>query len=79
LDVGSPLPPSQAFTALLPHGHESPLADGDRLRRSLERYLDLVASVPVIEVRLRPGLSRLPEVAGKLADFLQTFEAVGEP
>ena len=79
LAVGSPLLPSQAFTALLPHGHESPLADDDRLRRSLERYLDLAASVPVIEVRVRPGLSRLPEVAGKLADFLQTFETVGVP
>jgi hypothetical protein len=79
LAVGSPLLPSQAFTALLPHSHESPLADDDRLRRSLERYLDLAASVPVIEVRLRPGLSRLAEVAGKLADFLQTFETVGVP
>ena len=77
LAVGSPLLPSQAFTALLPHGHDSPLADDDRMRRSLERYLDVAASVPVIEVCLRPGLSRLPEVAGKLANFLQTFEPVG--
>ena len=79
LSIGPPMTAAQAFTAFLPHGHDGALADDGRRRRSLERYLALAATVPIVEVRIPPGLERLPEVAAALAAYLRARETAGAP
>jgi hypothetical protein len=53
------LPSGASFTALLPHAYAFVL-DAERKRRMVERYLRLVAQVPVFEAEFPVDLDRLP-------------------
>jgi hypothetical protein len=52
-----------AVPALLSHAYCYSLEHAAFKRRMVEHYLDLVARVPVFELRFRPGLDRLPAIA----------------
>jgi len=56
------LRPSVALPALLTHAYCFSLHDPDRKRRMLRHYVNLVARVPVFEIRFERGLERLPEL-----------------
>jgi hypothetical protein len=64
--VIEPLPRSAAFRALLPHAYCFSLADVERKRLMLDRYLGVSAHVPVFEIRFRPGLDVLPAVLDRI-------------
>jgi hypothetical protein len=52
-----------AVPALLSHAYCYSLQHAVFKRRMVEHYLDLVARVPVFQIRFRPGLERLPAIA----------------
>jgi hypothetical protein len=52
-----------AVPALLSHAYCYSLQHAAFKRRMVEHYLDLVARVPVFEIRFRPGLEQLPALA----------------
>jgi hypothetical protein len=54
------LDPASACRAALAHAYCFSVEDPARKRRTVERYLALVARVPAWEIRFRPGLERLP-------------------
>jgi hypothetical protein len=56
------LPSAGAFTAILPHAYYFRLSDGPRNAMLVDRYLQLVSSVPTFEVRFKPGLDHLAGV-----------------
>lgn len=66
------LPSAEAFRALLPHAYCFGLRDEARKGRMMRQYLALAAAVPVLRVRFRPGLERLPAILDELE------RAVGE-
>jgi len=51
---------AQAFTDVLAHAYYFRLHDVERKRDMMSHYLELVARVPVFEIRFRPGFERLP-------------------
>jgi hypothetical protein len=53
---------SQALLAVLPHAHCFGLQDAGRKRRMMRHYLELVAQVPVLEIRMQTGLENLPSI-----------------
>lgn len=59
----------EAFTAVLAHAYCFDLAAADSRRTTAERYLDLVARVPVHVLRFRPGFDRVPA----LLDVLESL------
>ena len=56
------LEPTDAFLGLLPHAYYFGLSDPARKASMLDRYLRLASSVPVFEVRYRPGLGDIQAV-----------------
>ena len=56
----------EVLTKLLAHACAFNLADLERKRRMLQRYLTLVSRVPVFEVGVQPDLARLPESLDQL-------------
>lgn len=66
-----PLPPRQALLALLRHSFvfrpQSPLEK----RRMVEDYLEVVAGVPVLRVRVVPGFDRLPDLLHEIEQCLE--------
>jgi len=54
------LPPSAAFSAVLPHAYCFSLHDPDRKQQMMQHYLDLISSVPVFQIRFEAHLDRLP-------------------
>ena len=58
--------PADAFPALLTHAYCFTLADVERKRRMMESYLELVTRVPVLRVRFRAGLERVPEILAEI-------------
>jgi hypothetical protein len=56
------LKPSAAYPNVLAHAFCFSLEDAARKRLMLERYLALVAHVPVFELGIPDGLGRLPEI-----------------
>jgi hypothetical protein len=58
--------PTDAFSLLLYHAHCFSDRDEERRRLMLERYLELVARVPVFRIRYRPGLARLPALLDEI-------------
>jgi len=69
-----PLRPPVALPALLAHGYCFSLQDPERKRRMMRHYLDLVARVPVFEVRFEPDLERLPEILDGIEQALTWTE-----
>ena len=57
-----PLPAAQAYPALLAHAYCFSLENRARKRLMLERYLSLVARVPVFALAYPDGLDGLPSV-----------------
>lgn len=53
---------SATLPAVLVHAYCFSLRDPHRKRRMLKQYVDLVARVPVFEVRIESGLERLPKI-----------------
>ncbi len=59
---------SSAFTALLPHAYYYSLSDPTRNASMLDRYLRLASSVPVFDVRYRPGLGHICAVVDEIQE-----------
>jgi hypothetical protein len=71
------LTPSRAFGSLVPHAYRFTSGDVERKREMMTTYLELVERVPVLSLRFRPGLQRLP----LLLDYIESAvdEHVGAP
>ncbi|MFB3855258.1 MAG: hypothetical protein ACE148_15745 [Vicinamibacterales bacterium] len=67
------LGPSRAFPSVLAHAHCFDLAGRDSRARLLERYLDLVETVPVLDLTFRPGLDLLPAVVDVVVHSIGTL------
>lgn len=53
---------SRALTATMTHAYYFDLRDTERKARMVQHYLDLVARVPVFQLRFQPGFDRFPAV-----------------
>jgi len=53
------LPPATTFAAILPHAYFFSFRDSARKRLMIQNYLELVARVPIYELRFRSGLENL--------------------
>jgi hypothetical protein len=60
------LSPTDAVTAVLPHAYFFSLGELERRRQTIEDYLELVARVPVLQVRFDATLERLPGVLDEI-------------
>jgi hypothetical protein len=60
------LDPVDAFPAVLAHAYSFSLENAARKRAMMDAYLELVTRVPVLRVRLREGLDRLPAILDAL-------------
>jgi hypothetical protein len=69
----APVPVSRAFTAVLPHAHECSIGGPERVRRSVERYLELCASIPVFQLAFTPDLSQVARLAHDVAAWMDTL------
>ena len=65
---------AQAFLDVLTHAYCFSLQDLNRKQSMMHHYLDLVARVPVFEIRFRSGLETLP---ASLTDIGQLISSVG--
>ncbi|HJR60744.1 MAG TPA: hypothetical protein VJ813_15140 [Vicinamibacterales bacterium] len=65
------LPSAKALTAVLEHAHCFSLTDLPRKTLMMEHYLDVAERVPVMEVRFKPGLDRLPAVVEGVSRALE--------
>lgn len=68
---------AEALPAVLPHAFRFSLKDPERLRRTMQAYLDLVARVPVIRLRFLPDFDRLPQVLDELENAVRDALAHG--
>ena len=64
------LVPVEAFRALLPNAFRFQPQSRERKRQTLDSYLDLVASVPVLSTRFPDDLDRLPELLDELERWI---------
>jgi hypothetical protein len=64
------VPATEAFPELLIHAHEFDPYDPDRRARMMQTYLDLVALVPVVEIRFVPNRDRLETLLDTIVDKL---------
>ena len=60
--VVRPLSSAQAFAAVLSHAWSFALQDGERKRRMINNYLELVSLVPIFDIAFQPGLENLPAI-----------------
>jgi hypothetical protein len=63
---------SQAFTAVLDHALCFSLHDIKRKRQMMRHYLDLVARIPVFEVRFQEGLDKLPIILDRIEQAIDS-------
>jgi hypothetical protein len=63
----------EAVAALLPHGYCFSLADPDRKRSMLQRYVELAARVPTYEMTVASGLEKLPAVLDRIERAIPGF------
>ena len=49
-----------AFAGVLSHAWSFALQDGERKRRMINHYLELVARIPIFEISFQPGVENLP-------------------
>jgi hypothetical protein len=61
---------SQAFAAVLSHAWSFALHDGERKRRMINNYLELVARVPIFDIAFQPGLENLPAILDAIEDVV---------
>ena len=45
------------------------LHDGERKRRMINNYLELVARVPIFDIAFQPGLDKLPAILDAIEDL----------
>ena len=64
------LAPARALRALLPNAYRFQPQTRERRRETLETYLELVGSVPVLRARFPRGLDRLPELVDEVERWL---------
>lgn len=60
------LSPSEALPALLPHAFRFTLRDLQRTRETTERYLRLLATVPILNFHFTPGFDHFEQVLDRL-------------
>lgn len=75
----SRLPAVGAVGALLPHAYCFSLADPERKRLMMQRYIDLAARVPVYAVSIASGLDKLPVVLDLIERTIPGFIAPATP
>ena len=63
----------EALIALLPHAYCFSLADPDRKRLMMRRYIDLAARVPTFSVTVATGLEKLPAVLDQIESSIPGF------
>jgi hypothetical protein len=61
---------ADAFALVLAHAYSFTLEDEEKKAALVQAYLNLVARVPVLRVRLREGLDQLPRILDALASAL---------
>jgi hypothetical protein len=66
------VPPAQAFPAVFANAYWFDLRETERKRQTTERYLELVARIPVFRVSFRIGLDRLATVVDAVEETLRT-------
>ena len=64
----------EAVAALLPHCYCFSLADPDRKRSMLQRYVELAARVPTYEITVASGLEKLPAVLDRIERVIPGFK-----
>lgn len=64
------LAPGEALQALLPNAFRFHPEGRQRKRETMRSYLELVASIPILTVRFRRELDRLPELLGELERWM---------
>ena len=67
---------AEAFAAVLSHSWSFALQGGERKRRMISHYMDLVAGIPVYEVSFPSGLENLPATLDLIEQLLL---AKGQP
>jgi hypothetical protein len=65
------VPPAQAFPAVFANAYWFDLRETERKRQTTERYLELVARIPVFRVSFRTGLDRLASVVDAVEETLR--------
>jgi hypothetical protein len=65
-----PLSSAQAFAAVLSHAWSFALQDGERKRRMINNYLELVSRVPIFDIAFQPGLENLPAILDAIEDVV---------
>jgi hypothetical protein len=70
------LSPAAAFGALMQHAHAFSLADPARTRLMASHYLQVAASVPVLDLAFRADLARIPAILDELERGLADPSAV---
>jgi hypothetical protein len=68
------VPPTEALPLLLPHGVRFSVTDPVRGRSMAAHYLELIARVPILELRFFPSLGDLPRLAMDIEDCLSGIE-----
>lgn len=73
------LQPVDAFAPVLVHAHEFNPFDLERRKQMLQAYLDLVALVPVFEVRFRPGCRDFSRVLDTIVRSIGLEHPIEQP
>src|SRR6185436_5070695 len=60
---------AEAFAAVLSHAWSFALQDGERKRRMISNYLELVARVPIFGIAFQPGLDKLPAILDAIEEL----------
>jgi hypothetical protein len=66
------VPPAPAFPAVFANAYWFDLRETERKRQTTERYLELVARIPVFRVSFRTGLGKLATVVDAVEETLRT-------
>jgi hypothetical protein len=61
---------AEAFAAVLAHAYCFTLQDGERKRRMIHHYLDLVAGVPIFDVCFQSGVAHVPAILDAVEQLL---------
>jgi hypothetical protein len=69
-----PVALSDAVRLLLPHAYRFTLSDRARTKQTVETYLELVTSVPVIRARYEPGFSEFPALLDAIESVVADLE-----
>ena len=68
----------EAVTALLPHAYCFSLANSDRKREMMGRYMELAARIPTFAASISAGLEKLPAALDQIEASIPGFAQPGE-